>query len=293
MARVHLQAAPDLVEQLAHEHEPLKAVFELIWNSLDADAHHVQVHIKTGPPWCRGSPRSSRATTSNTPSASRCTTSATPTMNGGTVVPTSAGRAQATMTDWTALNYVVVDVEGNGQQPPDLVELAAVPIVAGVIGEPVSWLVKPALPIRNFATRIHGLTDKAVADAPAFEKIAADVLKALDADALIAHNAHVDIGVLQRHLGDWECPEVFDTLKLARRLLLGRESYKLGTLVEAFKLDEGLDESLTPHRATYDALVTARLILRLANIRDDRPLTLEELRGDPPGGGDDEPATLF
>ncbi|WP_212913732.1 hypothetical protein [Streptomyces sp. TS71-3] len=24
------------------------------------------------------------------------------------------------MTDWTSLNFVVVDVEGNGQQPPDL-----------------------------------------------------------------------------------------------------------------------------------------------------------------------------
>ncbi len=28
------------------------------------------------------------------------------------------------MTDWTSLRYAVVDVEGNGQQPPDLVELA-------------------------------------------------------------------------------------------------------------------------------------------------------------------------
>ncbi|MGH3857951.1 MAG: hypothetical protein ACRDR6_31580 [Pseudonocardiaceae bacterium] len=25
------------------------------------------------------------------------------------------------MADWTRLSYVVVDVEGNGQQPPDLV----------------------------------------------------------------------------------------------------------------------------------------------------------------------------
>jgi len=197
------------------------------------------------------------------------------------------------MTDWTSLTYVVVDVEGNGQQPPDLVELTAVPIVAGVIGEPVNWLVKPELPIRNFAARIHGLTDKIVADAPAFDEIAAEVLKVLDADALIAHNAHVDVGVLQRKLGEWDCPEVFDTLKLARRLLPGRETYRLGALVEAFKLDEGLAENLVPHRATYDALVTARLFLRLANIPDDRPLTLEELRGESPGGGDDEPATLF
>jgi exodeoxyribonuclease X len=171
-------------------------------------------------------------------------------MNGGMVVPTSDGKAMSEMTDWTSLRYVVVDVEGNGQQPPDLVELSAVPIVAGVIGKPVSWLVKPELPIRAFAARIHGLTDESVADAPTFAEITEDVLKALDVDALIAHNAHVDVGVLQRQLGDWACPEVFDTLKLARRLLPGRDT-------------------------------------------DKRPLTLEELRGDPPGGGDDEPATLF
>ena len=106
------------------------------------------------------------------------------------------------MTDWTSLSYVVVDVEGNGQQPPDLVELAAVPIVGGIIGEPVSWLVKPDQPITYFARKIHGITNEQVADAPVFGYVEADVLKALDASALIAHNAHVDVGVLQRKLGD-------------------------------------------------------------------------------------------
>lgn len=47
------------------------------------------------------------------------------------------------MTGWTSLAYAVVDVEGNGQQPPDLVELAVVPITSGEIGEPIRWLVKP------------------------------------------------------------------------------------------------------------------------------------------------------
>ena len=32
------------------------------------------------------------------------------------------------MTDWTSLRYATADVEGNGQQPPDLVELAVLPI---------------------------------------------------------------------------------------------------------------------------------------------------------------------
>jgi exodeoxyribonuclease X len=182
------------------------------------------------------------------------------------------------MTDWTSLNYVVVDVEGNGQQPPDLVELAAVPIVGGVIGEPVSWLVKPETPIKYFATRIHGLSGKDVANCPSFEAVKVDVLVALSHPALVAHNAHVDVDVLSRKLTGWEPPEVFDTLKLARRLVPGQDSYKLGSLVETFKLAEGLPEGLSPHRATYDALVAARLFVLLAT----KAASLEELRGEPP-----------
>jgi len=197
------------------------------------------------------------------------------------------------MTDWTSLNYVVVDVEGNGQQPPDLVELAAVPVVAGVIGEPTSWLVRPETPITPFARRIHGITNEQVAEAPLFADIRDDVLSAVDAAALVGHNAHVDIAVLERKLGDWQRPEVFDTLKLARRLLPDADGYKLGALVKAFKLADGLPEDLRPHRATYDVLVTARLFVRLATLPDTRPLSLEELRGQSPGGGGDEAPALF
>lgn len=195
------------------------------------------------------------------------------------------------MTDWTSLTYVVVDVEGNGAQPPDLVELATVPIIGGVIGEPSSWLVKPDTPITHFARKVHGITNDTVADAPVFDTIKPQVAEALTADGLIAHNAHVDVGVLQRKLGEWEYPEIFDTLTLARRLLPDAGGYKLGALVEAFKLAEDLPDGLTPHRATYDALVTARLFVRLTTLSATRPLTLEELRNKPTeGGGDDTPA---
>jgi hypothetical protein len=91
----------------------------------------------------------------------------------------------ANMTDWTSLTYVVVDVEGNGQQPPDLVELAVVPIVAGVIEEPRSWLVRPDQPITPFARRIHGITNEQVAEAPVFADIKDEVLAALDVAALV------------------------------------------------------------------------------------------------------------
>lgn len=45
MARISLEAGNDLVERLAHENDPVKAVVELVWNSLDADAHSVAVAL--------------------------------------------------------------------------------------------------------------------------------------------------------------------------------------------------------------------------------------------------------
>jgi len=200
------------------------------------------------------------------------------------------------MTDWTSLRYAVADVEGNGQQPPDLVELAVLPITDGTIGEPVRWLVKPPRPITYFATSIHGISGKDVASAPAFAGIEHEVRRALADRVLVAHNAHVDIAVLRRELGDWESPEVFDTLKLARRLLPGQPSYKLGALVKVLSLDDGMPPGLEPHRAAYDVLVTARLFVRLATRHDGSPVSLAELRGHTGGqkpGGTDEAASLF
>lgn len=192
------------------------------------------------------------------------------------------------MTDWTRLNYVVVDIEGNGQQPPDLVELTAVPIVGGVIQDPCEWMVRPEQPITPFAQRIHGISNRDVEGADTFAENEDYIREALRADALIAHNAHVDVGVLRRKLGEWEVPEVFDTLRLARRLLPDQRSYKLGSLVAAFGLDKGLSSDLRPHRATYDAIVTARLFCHIAT-----QCSLEELRGQPSGGGADEAPALF
>lgn len=79
-------------------------------------------------------------------------------------------------------------------------------------------------------------------------------------------------------LEDWQPPEVFDTLRLARRLVPGLPGYRLGMLVEQFRLAGGLPDGLKPHRAMYDALVTARLFIYLATGAG----SLEALRGMPP-----------
>lgn len=143
------------------------------------------------------------------------------------------------------------------------------------------------------ARRIHGITDEMVAGAPTFDAIEKEVRTVLDGAVTVAHNAPIDLAVLRRKLPGWEPAEVFDTLRLARRLRPDRVSYRLGSLVEAFGLAEGLPPDLRPHRATYDALVTARLFVGLATHPGGGPLSLHELRGQPTGDADDPAAALF
>jgi len=182
------------------------------------------------------------------------------------------------MTAWTDYRYVVVDVEGNGQQPPDLVEIGVVSIVGGVIGETVSWLCKPSGPITPLARRIHGISDDMVAAAPAFAELESEVRAHLDGAVLVAHNAGVDLGVLRRKMPDFAPSTVLDTLKLSRRLLPDQVSYRLGSLVGALRLDDGLASGLRAHRVDYDVLVTARLFVHLASQAGRTPLSLEALR---------------
>ena len=189
------------------------------------------------------------------------------------------------MSDWSDLRYVVVDVEGSGGIPPELVEVGWVPIVGGAIGEPASFLVRPPQPITPMATRIHGISNADVADAPTAAEIADQVLAAIDGAALVAHAAHIDLDVLRRTYGRLGYTDVFDTLKLARRLLPGQVNHRLGTLAGALDLAAGLSDGLVPHRVTWDVLVTARLFVHMAGL-----VSLDELRGEPREDTDGAPA---
>jgi exodeoxyribonuclease X len=190
------------------------------------------------------------------------------------------------MIAWTARRYAVIDVEGNGQQPPDLVELAVVSISGGQIGEPRAWLCNPDKPITAMARRIHGITNEMVATSPVFAAVAPDVRAQLAGAVVVAHNAQVDLNVLHRKLPDFEPSAALDTLKLSRRLLSDQASYRLGALVSGLHLADGLPPQLKPHRATYDVLVTARLFVHLATRADGTPMSFEEL-AEGPGGDED------
>ncbi len=193
---------------------------------------------------------------------------------------------------WTTLDLVVVDVEGNGQRPPELVEFAAVPVVGGVVGESVSWLVRPPSPITWQARKVHGIADTDVCGQPAFDEVAHEVRRFVGDALPVGHNVRVDLGVMGRSLPEWEPVEAFDTLRMARATW-EVPSHALSALVELRNLAAGLPDGLRPHRAAYDALVTARLLVELASL-DTEPWSVAELRRR--GGltlSAPEPATLF
>ncbi|MGX1915362.1 3'-5' exonuclease [Streptomyces phaeochromogenes] len=165
---------------------------------------------------------------------------------------------------WPSL--LVVDVEGNGTNPPDLVEVAALPVRAGQPDTTAggAWLIRPERPVTTRAAGIHGLTNAVLADKPAWAELADQVHDFLGQDWICAHNAHVDYRALLRHLPKWEPAGVIDTLRLARATYRNLPSYSLDALIKHVAPDLSQAPRVGRHRATYDAYATAQLLLAMA-----------------------------
>lgn len=157
---------------------------------------------------------------------------------------------------WSTLDLVVVDVEGNGRRPPELVELAAVPVVGGVIGEPASWLVRPPSPITRQARKVHGITDADVCGQPAFDEVAHEAHRFIGDALPVGHNVRVDLGVMGRSLPEWRPAEAFDTLRMARATWEA-PSHALSALVELRDSQPDPDE-VRPHRPSSASTMLGR-----------------------------------
>lgn len=188
---------------------------------------------------------------------------------------------------------VVLDVEGNGGQPPEIIELAMLPLTterAATTADLRSWLIRPAHPIDPIVTRkVHGITDADVADSPPWTEVVDEITAAITGRVLVAHNASVERRVLGAHLPDWQPPLVLDTLRLAKTVwpdLTG--GYGLDRLIAHADLTP--PPAATPqrapdrssglrrrHRAGYDTWMTAALLIALLrDLLGDR-----EVDGDP------------
>lgn len=179
----------------------------------------------------------------------------------------SAGHEQPTLhslgTPLSEVTFCVVDLETTGLAADacGITEIGAVKVKGGkVIGE-FATLVDPGEPIDPRVTRLTGITDEMVADAPQIQAVLPSFLEFAAGTTLVAHNAGFDIGFL-RHACElcdtrWPRPPVVDTVVLARRLTEKSEvpNRRLGTLARLF------GSPVAPnHRALDDARATVAVL---------------------------------
>lgn len=177
------------------------------------------------------------------------------------------------------LTFVVFDSETTGLDPTtdDVVQLGAVRIVNGriIASETFNALVNPGRPIPAQSTKVHGVTDTMVADAPdflsvrkAFHSYAADAV-------LVAHNAPFDIAFLNRGNAEFDNP-VMDTVHLSAIVFGGSAIHTLDAVCERLEVD--IPDELR-HTALGDAMVTAKAFVTMLPILEARGLcTFRQVR---------------
>lgn len=163
--------------------------------------------------------------------------------------------------------FWVIDVEGNGAAPPEIVELAMVQVAQGrLLDRQRHYFIRPQTPILPQVTRIHGITNEDVADAPSFEDISDDLMSWLDGAAIVGHNVKVEVDILARSLPDWTPTMAIDTLRLARLVLPSLASYSLESIGETLghTAEAKRRSGQGHHSALFDATLTALVFLDLA-----------------------------
>ena len=160
--------------------------------------------------------------------------------------------------------FVSFDLETTGLDPKVdfVIEFGAVKIVNGIATERYQQFIKPPVRIPKFITKLTGITNEMVEDAPTFEEVVDDLYDFLGDHPLVAHNIYFDHNFLnvKREAIDG-IPlknQRIDTLSLVRTLRYDMINHKLGTAAEFYGLSkEGA------HRADYDADMVAEILLIL------------------------------
>ena len=162
--------------------------------------------------------------------------------------------------------YVVLDVETTGGKAGTdrVIEIGAVKVQAGEVLETFSTLINPGRTIPSFISRLTGISNAMVADAPNFADIAAKLADFLQGAVFVAHNAKFDYGFIRSEFArcdiTFEMPQLCTVVNM-RRYYPGLASYSLGKLCEEFEIKLN-----NHHRALADATATVEL-LKLINAR--------------------------
>ena len=180
-----------------------------------------------------------------------------------------------------AVAFVDLETTGTTATRDRVTEVAIVRVADGELVEEWSTLVDPGCPIPEDIQALTGITNEMVRGAPAFERIAKDVLDRIEGHLFVAHNARFDYGFLKNEFaraGLSFTADVLCTVRLSRRLYPEAAGHGLDALIERHGLVAG-DEPADPDRRTgrHSALGDARALHRFIQVaeREKPPAEIE------------------
>ncbi|MBL4952188.1 3'-5' exonuclease [Neobacillus sp. YIM B02564] len=169
--------------------------------------------------------------------------------------------------------YVVWDTETTGLSNSDqIIEIAGAKVVNGQIVDEFEALINPGFYINMRITEITGITNDDLRGKPSEQEIIPSFLEWLNGvDFLVAHNLPFDARMLKAACrrvglplfsGDGVC-----TLQIAKKLLPGQKSHKLGILCDYFGIP-----LINAHRAINDVRGTVKVFEKFKEQTQDIPM---------------------
>jgi DNA polymerase-3 subunit alpha (Gram-positive type) len=170
------------------------------------------------------------------------------------------------------MRYVVLDLETTGLSASyhKITEIGAVKVNDGKIKARYEQLVNPREKIPSFITRLTGIDDRMVKDAPPIEKALPKFLKFVGQDVMVAHNATFDHGFISKNAAMLDLPFINSALctrKLSTRLLPSLPSKRLSSVCEHLRIPHE-----HAHRAMPDVLVTHEIFRHLTSLLEQHEI---------------------
>lgn len=155
--------------------------------------------------------------------------------------------------------YAIIDIETTGLSPlrNKITEIAVYIHDGEKIVDEFSSLINPECLISANITKLTGITNEMVGNAPKFWEVAKDIVLLTEGKTFVAHNASFDYNFIRyefKSLGYDFKREKLCTVQLSRKIIPGRKSYSLGKLCNELNIPLN-----GRHRAAGDALATVKL----------------------------------
>lgn len=164
--------------------------------------------------------------------------------------------------------YVVFDLETTGLSPwggDEIIEIGAMKIFGDKIDEENIFhtLVNPKRLIAPEATRINGITNEMVANAPTLDEVFPKFLDYVGNAWLVAQNAKFDMSFVMKYLMQNKVKkqlEVYDTVIFSRRCFPTENRHNLDLICQRLGL---CYEASERHRSMGDVRLTAKAFVLL------------------------------